>query len=271
MTNSRRSEPHRIVILNVDRICGEALRELTIGVFPAARIRLATSIRAVASLPSHGFDVLITGLAVSGEGDALDFLAAHVAGAARRVLVVTPQLDARTLMGLRALGIPGVFDAANEIPAQFCSALEAVADGRHYWSRSALQRMQANRGAGHAMIAHLTVLEQLGLSILGDGRDDETAARDLALSVHTVATVRRDLHRKLGVRHRGELVRVAAESGFVRFTESGTVRPGFALLNADYQLHARKMAIHRARRSQPAAATTVPFPPSWEPVHAASA
>jgi DNA-binding NarL/FixJ family response regulator len=270
MTKPRRTEPHRIVILNVDRIYAEALRDLAFGIFPAAKIRLGTSLRAVASLPPTGFDVLITGLAAAGEGDALDFLAGHMAGAARRVLVVTAQLDARTLMVLRALSVPGVFDAANEIPAQFASALEAVADGRHYWSRSALQRMQVTRGAGPAMIARLTVLEQLGLSILGDGRDDQTAARDLALSVYTVATVRRDLHRKLGVRHRGELMRVAAENGFVRFTESGTVRPGFALLNADYQLHARKFAIHRARH-QPPAAATVPFPPSWEPVHAASA
>ena len=60
----------------------------------------------------------------------------------------------------------------------------------------------------------------------------------LGLSPSTVSTVRRELHRKLGVQHRGDLVRAAAQSGFVHFTPTGVVRPGFALLSASY--HPRK-------------------------------
>jgi hypothetical protein len=56
--------------------------------------------------------------------------------------------------------------------------------------------------------------------------------------------VRRGLHRKLGVQHRGELVRVAAQKGFVRFTPDGVERPGFALLTAAY--HPR---YHKRRES----------------------
>ena len=61
------------------------------------------------------------------------------------------------------------------------------------------------------------------------------AASKLGLSPATIGTVRRNLHRKLGIQHRGELVRIAAQNGFVRFTPAGIVRPGFALLVAACQ------------------------------------
>jgi DNA-binding CsgD family transcriptional regulator len=74
--------------------------------------------------------------------------------------------------------------------------------------------------------------EQLVLSIIGDGSDDLDASVKLGLSPATVSTVRRNLHRKLGLRHRGELVQLAARTGYVRFTPAGIMRPGYALLAA---------------------------------------
>ena len=79
------------------------------------------------------------------------------------------------------------------------------------------------------------------LSVIGDGCDDLAAAGQLGLSPATISTVRRALHRKLGVQHRGELVRMAAQKGYVRFTPAGVERPGFGLLAAAYQPR------HRAR------------------------
>jgi hypothetical protein len=71
--------------------------------------------------------------------------------------------------------------------------------------------------------------------MIGDGSDDTTAAQKLKVSPATIGTVRRHLHRKLCVQHRGDLVRAAVQHGFVRFTPVGVVRPGFAILSAAYQ------------------------------------
>jgi DNA-binding CsgD family transcriptional regulator len=85
-----------------------------------------------------------------------------------------------------------------------------------------------------ARFRQLTAFEQVVLSVVGDGCDDIEAARRLSLSPATISTVRRGLHRKLHVQHRGELVRLAAQAGFVRFTPEGVERPGFGLLTAAY-------------------------------------
>jgi DNA-binding NarL/FixJ family response regulator len=112
--------------------------------------------------------------------------------------------------------------------------MRSVAAGSRYWSPAVARRMRQVAAAPSALFRILTAFEQLVLSVIGDGCDDVEAARRLGLSPSTISTVRRGLHRKLGVQHRGELVRVAAQQGFVRFTPDGVERPGFALLSAAY-------------------------------------
>lgn len=230
-----------ILIVKTDRLYAEALRQLALEVFPAANIRLAWSIgSAQAALAAEPVELLVTGIGASLDGDALDFLSLCMGqnSCAQRVLVVTTHRESHLLAALRALPIHGVFDSAVEQPEQFLTAIQTVAQGNHYWSRSILDRIKMNSAGGSSLSRLLTISEQLILSVIGDGSDNVAAASELGLSPATVSSVRRDLHRKLGVQHRGELMRIAAQSGFVQFTPFGVVRPGFAMLTAEY--NARK-------------------------------
>lgn len=72
------------------------------------------------------------------------------------------------------------------------------------------------------------------LGALDDGCDNETAAQRLGRAIGTIGTARRNIYRKLGLRHKGELVEYAAQHGFVRFSRGGTVRSAFQPEHAVY-------------------------------------
>lgn len=230
-----------VLILKADRLYADVLRQLIIAVVPGAVVRHTASVANAAAIMSRQpQDLLVTGAGTSLEGDVLDLLSdcAGNHNRVRHVVVVTAHREERALAALRMLPIDGVFDSAIECSEQFKSALRIVLSGKRYWSTSVLDRMHREHLGPNSLFRRLTGFEQLVLSILGDGSDDTSAAHELGLSPCTISTVRRQLHRKLGVQHRGQLVRIAAQCGFVRFTAAGVVRPGFSMLNAAY--HARK-------------------------------
>lgn len=236
-----------VVVLKADRIYAECVRQLALRVFPAARVEIATSVKAVTPLLAKGsVDLFVTGIGVSIDGDVLELLASYLRPprtGTRRVLVMSAGRDYRELAALRALGIDGVFDSALEPTDGLMRAMKIVATGGRYWSLTIAEAMD-KAGIQFGLLRVLTTFEQLALSIIGDGSDDVVAARVLGVSPGTVSSVRRDIHRKLGVQHRGELVRIAAQYGFVRFLPDQVLRPGYSILSAAY--HARKAQRHES-------------------------
>lgn len=242
------STPHidvgRVLIFKADLLYAEALQELTRRIFPAANVTVVQSISAASVLlATSPVDIFVGDSEASTEGDIFDLLTApgHQDKRAPRVLVLCSHRDLRVLYSCRSLGVDGVFDPATEPAAHFGIALQRLADGQRYWSQSALTRLQSPSPTRHAL-GILTIAEQLVLSIIGGGCDDADAARQLGVSPSTLATFRRDLHRKLGAHHRGELIRLAVEHGFVKFTPAGVVRPGYAALAEAYRARSRSSA-----------------------------
>lgn len=236
MTMTVQQRPHirSVLILKADRLCAETLRELTRQVIADAEVTLVHRIcDASTVLGAQPIDLLLTGTGCSLGGDVLDFLSTCVASATRprRIMVVTSHAAQRLFRVLRSMPIQGAFDSAAERPERFADALKTIVNGGSYWSATVMEHVRAPNSVARM----LTPCEELVLSILGDGSDIAVAARELGLSLQTISTVRRELHRKLGVQHRGELIRVAAQNGFVRFSPSGVFRPGFAMLSAEYR------------------------------------
>lgn len=230
-----------VLIVEADRLYSTILAQSARRAFRNPEIVLAPSVdQATSHLAAHPVDTLITGLGSSLEGDVFELLAQARALTPRpaRTLVVTTTRQPRILTILRTLEIDAVLDSCTEPPKQLVNALTSIVRGQRYWSPSILQELQ-HGGETSALFHVLSAFEQLVLSIIGDGCDDAAAALLVGVSPATIATVRRDLHRKLHVQHRGELVRIAAQNGFVRFTPTGVVRPGFAALLSAY--HARRM------------------------------
>lgn len=232
------ANPCTVLILRVDRFYAAVLRQMVLQEFPRTDVAITHGIAdAMLALKTCRIDLFITGVGAGAEGDVLDLLTSCAKSVHRpkSVLAVTAGCEYRVLAGLRALGVNGVFDATSELPDAFPLALRTVANGAHYWSQTLLNEMHVASSTSHALFRLLTSFEQVVLSTIGDGCDDADAAQLLAVRPSTICTVRRELHRKLGVQHRGQLVRMAAQHGFVHFTPAGVIRPGFALLRASYQ------------------------------------
>ena len=227
-----------VVILKADQLYAASLRAHVEAVLPGARITVASTVAAARALLDRApVDLLLGSLGEGPEGDALDLLAQSTRAPrrARRVLVVALRCTYRTLSALRTLAVEGVFDAVTEDPEAFRPTLERVLAGQRSWSPSVQGELRQISAAPTALFRLLTDFEQLVLSVIGAGCDDDEAAELLRLSPATISSVRRDLHRKLGVQHRGALIRMAAQKGYVRFTPEGVERPGFALFAAAYR------------------------------------
>lgn len=230
-----------ILILRKDRFSARMIVDLAREVFPAAACRIVERMADVsAAMARETVDLWLTGLEAA-DGDLIDFLAEKLAPreALRRVLIVTAQREYHLLLSLRRLPIGGVFDLREEEPAQLKEAIRSVAAGQRYWSPSLLERLREHFATALPVSRLLTPLELMVLSVLGAGIDDESAAERLEMKASSVHSVRRQLHHKLSLRHRGDLMRFAVEHGFVRFTEKGIIHPGLALLREACQPRAR--------------------------------
>ena len=233
MSSPLNSRSPKILIVKSDVLYAGVLQGATQRVFPTATFRREVTLKnARAALLEEPVDLLLTGVSLP-DGDTLDLLAEPFA---RRgfgnALVVTGRQEHRIFAVLRGLAIQGVFDPNDEGLDQFEKALEVIKGGGRYWSTSVLERLHVHSEPSYAIDRLLSPTEQLVLAVIGDGSDDHEAGDRLNLRSSTIHSVRRDLHRKLGVRHRGELVRLAAQQGYVRFTAWGVQRPGFARLLA---------------------------------------
>ena len=148
------SSVRSVLIVKADRLYADALRQLTLQIFPKASIRLAASMESArTAVAAERVDLLVTGVGTSLEGDALDFIATCTGpvSRARFVLVVTTQHNLRLLGALRSLTVRGVFDSTAEPPERFLVALESVARGDFYWSHSLLDLLHASAARGNSL------------------------------------------------------------------------------------------------------------------------
>lgn len=252
---------HRVLILKADRLYADMLRRSVAAQVSGAEIMMAHSVSAATyALAKIEVDLFIAGVDPSIDGDVLQLLVDQSTRCRRRgVFVVGSELEYRVLVALHNAPVRGVFDPSTDSPEEFARALRGVVRGQRYWSPSLLVRLERELSGPQSLCQFLSMTEQLVLAVLGDGCDDFTAARALGLSPATVSTFRRRLHRKLRVQHRGELIRVAALNGYVRFTPTGVVRPGFAMLAAE--------CLARKRKRRPLG-TVTKFPPEAQSVPA---
>jgi DNA-binding CsgD family transcriptional regulator len=126
-------------------------------------------------------------------------------------------------------------------------------NGTPYWSHGILEQLRRHATGARSICQLLTPTEQLVFAVIGDGSDDDIAATRLGLRPSTIGSIRRELHRKLNVQHRGELMRAAIQHGFVRITPEGVVRPGFGTLShACRPRRTRLSTVHSDSATRPA-------------------
>jgi DNA-binding NarL/FixJ family response regulator len=217
-----------VLVLKADRLFTDLLCTVVKAAMPQAVITTVHSVleadRAISAAP---IDLIVSGV-VATDGDAVDAITdwSTEGRATGGVFVVTERKEPVVLNCLSATPIRGIFDQTNEGVDDLRRAFSQIAAHGSYWSSSVRDAIARTCRSQESVFRQLTFTEQLVLSVIGDGRDDASAAEQLGMSETTVMTMRRNVHRKLGIQHKGELVRFAAANGFVIITPFGVVRPG---------------------------------------------
>lgn len=225
--------------------------------WPKSPVTAVHSVKhAAAAIRSGHIDMVIADV-IAIDGDAVDALVEWSLGGALAdgVFVVTAHKEPVVLNALAGTPIRGVFDQTNESLAALDEACRELSEGGTYWSSSIREAILRTCQSRDAVFRKLTFTEQVVMAVIGDGRDDGAAAAALGMTAKTVMTMRRNLHRKLGIQHKGELVRFAIAQGFVLMTPYGIVRPGL-----DGRLAERRS---RFQKKHAGTVVRVPGPDRW--------
>lgn len=223
----------RVLIAKADRIYAAALCAAVQSLLPTAVIDCVSRLDdASRCADGKRYDLIVSGIMLS-DGDALDWLAAVLqAPHSPRVMVVTGRRETRVLSALHESRAHGVFDSCEYGPDDLREALRMVLAGGMFWSGSAREALLSDTQSGAVLLRCLTPTEQLVFAVIGDGSDDNEAADRLSMSSVAVRSHRKRLYAKLGINHRGQLIRLAMCHGFVRVSGERVVQPGFGLLRS---------------------------------------
>ncbi|MEO6750802.1 MAG: response regulator transcription factor [Opitutus sp.] len=213
----------RIVVLKADRLYGDLICRQIKELWRNAIVQVfQRGLDALDAIQTSTPDLFITGVKLE-DMDGLEHLEPFIERDLP-VLVVTSRKDARTFGLLRNVRYDGIYDAYVEGLENLRSALEAVMVRELYVSSTFVQHLKKPK---NITLDTLTEKEQMVLSVIGDGSDDQEAAARLGLSHYTVNTHRKAIMAKLTLHHKGQLMLYALQQGYVHITPDGVYHPGF--------------------------------------------
>jgi DNA-binding NarL/FixJ family response regulator len=213
----------RIVVLKADRLYGDLICRQIVEYWRAAQVQVfQRGFDALDAIQGRMPDMFVTGVQIE-DMDGLEHLEPFIERELP-ILIVTTRRDARTLALLREVRFNGLFDVRAEGLTNLHTALKRVQEGEIYVSPTFLPLIKKPR---NVTLDALTQKEEIVLSVIGDGSDDQQAASRLGISPHTVNTHRKSIMGKLGLHHKGQIMCYAVQNGYVRIASDGVWRPGF--------------------------------------------
>jgi DNA-binding NarL/FixJ family response regulator len=213
----------RIVVLKSNRLYGELISRHIKDSWRGAKVEVfQKGFDALDAIQASIPDMFIGGVNVD-DMDGLEHFEPFIDGNLP-ILIVTNRKDARTFCLLRSIRYDGIYDAREEGLENLHTAMQEVLAHRLYVSPSILPLLKKPR---NVTLDALTEKEQIVLSTIGDGSDDQQAADKLGISYRTVNTHRKTIMGKLGLHHKGQIMCYALQQGYVQITPQGVFRPGF--------------------------------------------
>lgn len=179
-----------------------------------------TLAEAIQIAPQVSPDVITLDLSMPGGAGVAGVQRLLAAAPGARVLVVTMHDDPAYVRTAMAMGASG-FVVKSGADTELISAIRAVANGRAFVSVSADgplgQVFDGTRAgeAGQAPIATLSDREREVLIEVAKGYTNQQIADRIGVSVKTVESYRARLMRKLGLKDRADLVRLAVDAGIL--------------------------------------------------------
>ena len=213
----------RIVVLKANRLYGDMISRHIKDFWRNAQVEVfQKGFDALDSIQARVPDMFIAGVNVE-DMDGLEHFEPFIDGNLP-ILIVTNHKDARTFSLLRTIRYDGIYDAREEGLDNLHTAMQEVMDHHQYVSPTVIPLLKKPK---NITLDSLTEKEQMVLSTIGDGSDDQEAADKLGLSYRTVNTHRKTIMGKLGLHHKGQIMCYALQQGYVLITPLGVYRPGF--------------------------------------------
>ena len=218
-----KSTTPRMVVLKGDRLYGDLICRQIKELWPNAVVQVfQRGLDALDAIQAAMPDLFITGVKID-DMDGLEHLEPFI-DRPLPILIVTSRMDARTLALLRGVRFDGIYDGWVEGWGNLPTALAKVLVHQPYVSSSFVPHLQEKKSL---TLDALTPKEQMVLSVIGDGSDDQEAGDKLCLTVRTVNTYRKTIMAKLGLHHKGQLMVYALQQGYVHVNHRGIQYPGF--------------------------------------------
>ncbi len=213
----------RIVVLKAARFYGDMICRQITEYWRGAQVQVfQKGFDALDSIQANTPDLFVTGVQIS-DMDGLEHLEPFIERDLP-ILIVTTRKDARTLCLLREIRYNGLFDVKAEELSGFHTALQRVLEREIYVSPSFAPHVKRPK---NITLDTLTAKEEMVLSVIGDGSDDQQAADRLGISPHTVNTHRKTIMNKLKLHHKGQIMCYAVQKGYVCISPEGVSHPGF--------------------------------------------
>jgi DNA-binding NarL/FixJ family response regulator len=213
----------RFFVLKSDRLYGDLICWQIKGLWPNARVKVfQRGLDMLAAVQAETPEMFITGIKIE-DMDGLEHLE-RLAERDLAILIVTSRRDTHTFNLLRRVRFDGIYDGRAEGLGNLGTALQRVIARKPYISPTFAPHLKPPK---NPTLEALTEKEEIVLSVVGDGSDDQEAARRLGLSHYTVNTHRKAIMAKLGLHHKGQLMRYALREGYVQVGPRGLFYPGF--------------------------------------------
>lgn len=218
-----KSATPRIVVLKMDRLYGDMICRQIKEYWRGAQVQVfQKGFDALDAIQASTPDMFISGVQIE-DMDGLEHLEPFIERDLP-ILIVTTRADARTMCLVREIRYNGLFDVKGEGLANLHTAMQRVLEREIYVSPSFAPHVKRPK---NITLDSLTEKEEMVLSVIGDGSDDQQAAARLGISPHTVNTHRKSIMGKLGLHHKGEIMCYAIQKGYVCLVPDGILRPGF--------------------------------------------
>lgn len=216
----------RIVMLKSDRLYGELICQWIQENWRKAEVHyFQRGLEALSSIQERRPDLFITGVRID-DMDGLEHLEPFI-DHSLPILIVTSRKDERSFALMKSIRYDGIYDGIAEGMANLGTAMERAMEHRLYVSPTFEPLLKPSK---NITLTGLTEKEQMVLSVIGDGSDDQQAAARLGLSPHTINTHRKTIMAKLGLHQKGDLMTYAARKGYVHITPEKVYYPGFQRL-----------------------------------------
>ena len=131
-----------------------------------------------------------------------------------RILILSNQMDAKTLYQLHKLYLAGFIDKNEASRKILGEALAAMEQKKRYFSESMQSAVRRLKSDPNAFQKILTPREQEVLTHIGAGLSDTEIGKMLGLNPSSVQSHRSNIMQKLNVHGTPELIKFASEMGF---------------------------------------------------------